>query len=65
VDAGAALRLEDHSIYFVCSGAGAAGGRDVSEHATLHVEGGATETITARTPVELLQLGLPWIGGGM
>jgi hypothetical protein len=58
---GASLRLADHSICFVASGSGAAGGKQFRPQATIHVGAGEQGTIAASAngPVELLQIGLP------
>jgi hypothetical protein len=61
VNPGAALRLDDHSIYFVAKGSGVASGKAFRQHATIHVASGEQATVTASAagPVELLQIGLP------
>lgn len=59
VDPGAVLRLEDHSIYFVCAGAGQVDGKDYAAHTTIHLGRGERATASAGSAGEILQLGLP------
>jgi hypothetical protein len=58
---GASLGLADHSIYFVASGSGSAGGKFFDRHSTIHVRAGERGSVTAGggEPVELLHIGLP------
>ena len=59
LDAGAALPLDDNSIYFVVKGSGAVEGRTFGRQATIHLDTGERATVTASEMTELLHLGLP------
>ncbi|HKV06019.1 MAG TPA: hypothetical protein VJO53_13060 [Candidatus Acidoferrales bacterium] len=61
VAAGARLRLEDHSIYFVGKGSGTVSEKPFERHATIHLGEGDRATLSATEPAELLQIGLPRI----
>jgi hypothetical protein len=58
---GAALRLADHSVYFVTKGRGSVEGRVFDPQATIHLDVGdhATATASLPEPVEIFHVGLP------
>jgi hypothetical protein len=58
-EAGASLRLEDRSLYFIREGSGSIDGEDFPAQTVVHLGAGETATLKARTRVELLQIGLP------
>jgi hypothetical protein len=59
LERGASLRLEDGSIYFVMSGAGAVGDSRFEAQTTIYLASGEGAAATAGHVSELLQLGLP------
>jgi hypothetical protein len=59
IEPGAKLCLEDHSIYFVLSGAGTAGEEGFQAHATVHSEAGEQAVLRASEPTEALHITLP------
>jgi hypothetical protein len=61
VDAGAALHLDDRSLYFIHEGSGSIDGKDFPAQTVVHVGPGEASTLKARARVELLQIGLPRI----
>lgn len=61
IEPGAGLRLDDNAIYFVRSGAGTLDSASFKKYATIHLEIGESAAVTAKEPVELLQLGLPYL----
>jgi len=62
-EAGASLRLQGRSIYFVADGSGAVGAQDFRAHSTIYIANNADEAsaaiLCARETVELLRIGLP------
>jgi hypothetical protein len=59
LDAGAALPLDENSIYFVVKDSGAVDGRTFGRQATIQLDTGERVTVTASELTELLHLGLP------
>jgi hypothetical protein len=59
VDAGAKLRLEERSLWFVWSGSGDAGGKSWRRWTTMQTEAGERPEIKAAERAEILQVGLP------
>jgi hypothetical protein len=59
LDAGARLRLEDHSLWFVWKGAGDASGKPWRQWSTFQTEPGERAEVRASEPSEILQMALP------
>jgi hypothetical protein len=63
LEAGASMKLDERSMYFVLSGNGRAGFPRWDKHATLYVARGDSGEITADSTSELLRIGLPDLSG--
>jgi hypothetical protein len=63
VEAGATMKLDERSMYFVLSGNGRAGFPRWDKHSTLYVKRGESGEITADATSELLRIGLPDLSG--
>ena len=63
VEAGASMKLDERSMYFVLSGNGRAGFPRWDKHSTLYVARGESGEITADATTELLRIGLPDLSG--
>ena len=59
IDAGAKLRLEERSLWFVCSGSGDANGKPWRRWTTMQTEAGERPEIKAAERAEMLQIALP------
>ena len=59
LEKGAAMRLDERSMYFVTSGSGRAGFPRWDKHSTLYLARGETGEITADETSEMLRIGLP------
>ncbi len=59
IEAGASMKLDECSMYFVLSGNGRAGFPRWDKHSTLYVARGESGEITADATTELLRIGLP------
>jgi hypothetical protein len=58
-EAGAKMRLEADSFYFVLRGAGEAGGKAFGKHSTIHLQPNEQCLASFSQAAELLQLGMP------
>jgi hypothetical protein len=63
LEAGATMKLDERSMYFVLSGNGRAGFPRWDKHSTLYVPRGESGEITADATSELLRIGLPDLSG--
>lgn len=59
IGAGAQLKLEGNSFYFILSGDGSAGEVSVAKHTTVHLAPGESGLMSAQTEIQCVQLRLP------